>query len=43
VPVVGLGVATQYLSAGVALLIFAAVLLAALAGVARRLLSAAAA
>jgi MFS family permease len=37
-PVVGLGVATQYLSAGVALLIFAAVLLAALAAVARRLL-----
>jgi MFS family permease len=43
VPVVGLGVATQYLSAPVALLIFAAVLLAALAAVARRLLHAAAA
>jgi MFS family permease len=42
-PVVGLGVATQYLSAPVALLIFAAVLLAALAAVARRLLRAAAA
>ena len=42
-PVVGLGVATQYLSAPVALLIFAAVLLAALAAVARPLLPAAAA
>jgi MFS family permease len=39
-PVVGLGVATQYLSAEVALLIFAAVLLAALAAVSRRLLRA---
>ena len=38
VPVVGLGLATQYLSAPVALLIFAAVLLAALAAVSRRLL-----
>ncbi|HEY2523310.1 MAG TPA: MFS transporter [Streptosporangiaceae bacterium] len=38
VPVVGLGVATQYLSAPGALLIFAAVLLAALAAVSRRLL-----
>ena len=40
-PVVGLGVATRYLSAPVALLIFAAVLLAALAAVARPLLRAA--
>ncbi len=40
VPVVGLGVATQYLSAGVALLIFAAALLGALAAVSRRLLRA---
>ena len=39
-PVVGLGVATQYLSAPDALLIFAAVLLAALAAVSRRLLRA---
>lgn len=39
-PVVGLGVATQYLSAEMALLIFAAVLLAALAAVSRRLLRA---
>ncbi len=38
VPVVGLGVATQYLSDPVALLVFAAALLAALAAVARRLL-----
>ena len=38
VPVVGLGVATQYLSAPGALLIFAAALLAALAAVGRRLL-----
>jgi MFS family permease len=42
VPVVGLGVATQYLSAEVALMIFAAALLAALAAVSRRLLRAAA-
>ncbi|MBV9794404.1 MAG: MFS transporter [Actinobacteria bacterium] len=37
VPVIGLGVATQYLSAPVALLIFAAALLAALATATRRL------
>jgi MFS family permease len=39
-PVIGLGVATQYLSAPVALLIFAAALLAALLAVSRRLLRA---
>ncbi len=37
VPVIGLGIATQYLSAPVALLIFAGALLAALAAVSRRL------
>jgi MFS family permease len=36
-PVIGLGIATQYLSTPVALLIFAAALLVALAAVSRRL------